>query len=81
MVWGWRNILKILSKPIKSCVIQGQVQTVIYNHKETNDEIEINNHIYSFFNYLFKETLSFSSNNLETYLNTISSPNQKKVKH
>ena len=65
---------------MKSCVIQGQVQTVIYIHKETNDEIEINNHIYSFFNYLFKETLSFSSNNLETYLNTISFPNQKKSK-
>ena len=56
----------------KSRAIQGQVRTVIYNDKETNDETEINNHIYSFFNYLYKETLFFSSNNLETYLNTIS---------
>ena len=55
-----------------NCAFQGQVQTVIYNDKETNDETEINNHIYSFFNYLYKETLSFSSNNLEAYLNTTS---------
>ena len=34
---------------------------------------QINNHIYSSFNYLYKET-SFSSNNLETYRNTISFP-------
>ena len=64
----------------KSRAIQGQVRTVIYNDKETNDETEINNHIYSFFNYLYKETLSFSSNNLETYLNTISFPKLTKEK-
>ena len=45
----------------KSRAIQGQVRAVIYNNKETNDETEINNHIYSFFNYLYKETLSFST--------------------
>ena len=55
----------------KSRAIQSQVQTVIYNDKETNDETEIDNHIYSFFNYLYKQTLSFSSNNQEAYLNTI----------
>ena len=33
----------------KRRAIQGQVRTVIYNNKEANDEIEINNHIYSFF--------------------------------
>ena len=49
----------------KSHAIQGQVWTVIYNDKETNDETEINNHICSCFKYLYKETLSFSSNNLE----------------
>ena len=49
----------------KRRAIQGQVRTVIYNDKETNDETEINNHICSFFNYLYKETLSFSSNDLE----------------
>ena len=43
----------------KSRVIQGQVRTVIYNDKETNDETEINNHIYSFLNYLYKETYLF----------------------
>ena len=40
----------------------------------------MNNHIYSFFNYLYKETLFFSSNNLETYLNTISFPKLTKQK-
>ena len=40
--------------------------------KNTNDKTEICNHIYYFFNYLYTETLSFPSNNLETYLNTIS---------
>ena len=40
----------------KSCAIKGQVPTVIYNDKATNDETEINNHIYSFFSYLYKET-------------------------
>ena len=35
--------------------------------------------IYSFFNYLYKET-SFSSNNLETYLNIISFPKLTKEK-
>ena len=35
---------------------------------------KINYHIYSFFNYLCKETFSFSNGNLETYLNTISFP-------
>ena len=64
----------------KRRAIQGQVRTVIYNDEETNDEAEINNHIYSFFNYLYKETLSFSSNNLETYLNTISLPKLTKEK-
>ena len=64
----------------KSCATQGQVQTVIYNDKETNDETETNNHIYSFFNYLHKETLSFSSNNLGTYQNTISFPKLTKEK-
>ena len=62
----------------KICAIQGRI--VIYNDKETNDETEINNHIYSFFNYQYKETLSFSSNNLETYVNTISFPKLKKEK-
>ena len=64
----------------KSRAIQGQVRTVIYNDKETNDETVINNHIHSFFNYLYKETLSFSNNNPETYLNTISFPKLTKEK-
>ena len=51
-----------------------------HNDKGTNDETEINNHIYSFFTYLYKETLCFSSNNLETYLNTISFPKLTKEK-
>ena len=63
----------------KSRAIQGQVRTGIYNDKETNDETEVNNHFYSFFNYLYKET-SFLSNNLETYLNTISFPKLTKEK-
>ena len=49
---------------VKSRDIQGGIRTVIYNDKETNDETEINNHIYHFFNYLYKETLFFSSKNL-----------------
>ena len=56
MVRAWKKILKILSKPGKSQDIQGQVQIVIYNDKETNYETEINNYIYSFFSYLSKET-------------------------
>ena len=71
---------KFFLNPEKSCAIQGQVRTVIYNDKETNDETEINNHIYSFFSYLYKET-SFSSNNLETCLNTISFPKFAKEKN
>ena len=65
----------------KSCAIQGQVRKVIYKDKETNDETEINNHIYSFFNYLYKGTLSFSSNNLETYKkhNLISKTSKRKM--
>ena len=52
----------------------------MFNDKEPNDELEINNHIYSFFNYLYK-TISFCSNNLEHHLNTISFPKlTKKVK-
>ena len=65
---------KIFLNLEKSRAIQGQVRTVIYN------EAELNNHIYSFFNYLHKETLCFSSNNLETYLNTISFPKLTKEK-
>ena len=64
----------------KSRAIQGRVRTVISNDKETNDETKINNHICSFFNYLYKETLSFSSNNLGTYLNTVSFPKLTKEK-
>ena len=63
----------------KSCAIQSQVRTVIYNDKETSDDTEINNHIYCFFSYLYKET-SFSSNNLKTYLNTMSFPELTKEK-
>ena len=67
----------------KSRAIQGQVRTVIYNDKETNDETEINNHIYSFFSYLYKETSFLTSNNLKTYLNTNSFPKltKEKIKH
>ena len=36
--------------------------------------------IYSFFNYFYKETLSFSSANSGLYLNTISFPNLTKEK-
>ena len=54
---------KFFLNPEKSCAIQGQVRTVIYNDKETNDEIDISNHIFSFFDYLYKEILPFSSNN------------------
>ena len=61
-------------------LFKAKVRTVIYNDKETNDETEINNHVYSFFNYLYKETLPFSSNNLETYLNAISFPKLTKEK-
>ena len=32
----------------KNRAIQDQVRTVIYNDKKTNDETEINNHIYYF---------------------------------
>ena len=77
-------LLKFFLNLDKSRTIQGQVRTVIYSEKETNDAKEINNHIYSFFNYLYNETLSLSSNNLETYLNTISFSKltkEKKVKH
>ena len=70
------NGIKIRSK----CEWYEHGDKFIYNDKETNDETEINNHIYSFFNYLYKETLSFSSNNLETYLNTISFPKLTKGK-
>ena len=63
----------------KSRAIQGQVQTVIYHEKETNHETEISNHVYSFFNYLYRE-MSFYSANLETYLNTISFPRLAKEK-
>ena len=91
MVRTQRKILKILSEPRKkpcysrpssSSLIMTKITDLlqIYNDKETNDETEINNHIYSFFNYLYKETLSFSSNNLETYLNTISFPKLTKGK-
>ena len=66
MVPARRKILKIFSKTIKKQCYSKPVRTVIYNDKERNEETEINNHIYSFFNYLYKETLSFSSNNLET---------------
>ena len=74
--WEWyehgEKSSKFLLNLEKSRAIQGQVGTVIYNNKETNDETEINTHIYSFFNYLYKETLSSFSNNLKNYLNTIS---------
>ena len=71
---------KLFLKLEQSRAIQGQVRTVIYNDTETNDETEINNLIYSFFDYLYKETLSFSSANLESYLNPISFPNLTKEK-
>ena len=53
----------------KSCAIQDQARTVIYNDKETNEAGEINNHIYLFFSIIcIIKTLSFSSANSETYL-------------
>ena len=48
-----RKSSKFFLTLVKSRAIQGQVRTVIYNDRETNDEIEINNHIYSFFNQIF----------------------------
>ena len=80
MVRAQRKILKILSKPRKKPCYSRPSSNSHLNDKETNTETEINNHIYSFFNYLCKETLSFSTNNLETYLNTISFPKLTKEK-
>ena len=78
--WRDKNRQSFFLDLEKSSAIKVQVGTVIYNDKEPNDELEINNHIYSFFNYLYK-TLSFCSNNLENHLNTISFPKLiKKVK-
>ena len=48
----------------------GQVRAIIYNDNETNDKTDINNRICYFLNYLYKEILSYSNANLETYLNT-----------
>ena len=47
---------KFLLNLERSRAIQGQVRAVIYKDKETNDETEINNYIYSFLNYLYKVT-------------------------
>ena len=65
---------KFFLKLEKSCAIQDHIRTVIYNDKETNNEIEINNHIYFIFFRLFVQRNSFSDANLITYLNTISFP-------
>ena len=58
----------------KNRAIQGQIRTIIVNEKEITDEIEINKHISSFYESLFKENLSFSERNLKQYLDTISIP-------
>ena len=71
MVPTWRNSFFLNLE--KTRTIQGQVRTDIYNDKQTNDETEISTHIYSFFNYLFRET-SFSNANY----NTISFPKRTK---
>ena len=81
MVSAQRKILKIFPKPrTKSCNSRPSSNSYL---RETKNVTEINNHIYSFFNYLHKEALSLSSGKLETYLNTISFPKltKKKVKH
>ena len=50
MLRARRKILeKIAFLNLEKTAIQSQVRTVIYNDKGTNDETEINNHIYSFF--------------------------------
>ena len=65
MVPTWRNSFFLNLEKTRN--IQGQVRTDIYNDKQTNDETEISTHIYSFFNYLFRET-SFSNANYNTIL-------------
>ena len=44
------------------------------NEKEITDESEINAHIASFYESLFKEKLSFKNENLTQYLENISMP-------
>ena len=78
MVSAQRKIFKIFPKPrTKSCNSRPSSNSYLW---ETKNETEINNHIYSFFNYLHKEALSLSSGKLETYLNTISFPKLTKKK-
>ena len=58
----------------KNRAIQGQVRTIVSNEKEITDESEINAHIASFYESLFKEKLSFKNENLIQYLENISMP-------
>ena len=54
--------------------IQGQFRTIVSNEKEITDESEINAHIASFYESLFKEKLSFKNENLTQYLENVSMP-------
>ena len=66
MILAQRKILKILSKPRKKTVLFKAKFEQLFTVTKKQIIKQINNHIYSSFNYLYKET-SFSSNNLETY--------------
>ena len=65
MILAQRKILKIFSKPRKKLLFKAKFEQLFTVTKKQIIK-QINNHIYSSFNYLYKET-SFSSNNLETY--------------
>ena len=64
----------------KNRAIQGQVRTIVSNEKEMTDESEINAHIASSNESLFKEKLSFKKENLTQYLENISMPCLSKEK-
>ena len=68
MMQARRKILKILSKVVLSKVKFEQLFMMTKKQMMKQKSIII---FIVFFNYLYKETLSFSSNNLETYLNKI----------
>ena len=59
-----KNLQSFFLNLEKNRTTQGQIRTIVSNEKEITDESEINAHIASFYESLFKEKLSFKNENL-----------------
>ena len=72
MVWAWREIDKVVSKPWKKRGVQSRIRKLVVEEKETTDPKETSKNIKAFYETLFKWNFSKTSVVKQRFLNSLS---------